>query len=97
MSMQTLPATMTIEGQILTNATLEPFEVAQMNFAREEFNKLLQILWPLLDPLLCNEENVVASDIARLIEQVRLFSGNFCWKYRHLGYMHDAVNVGGVA
>jgi len=91
MNVQTLPATVTIEGEILTDAILDARDMAYMNFAREEFNKLVQILWPLLDPLLCHEENVVASDIARHIEQVRSFSGNFCWRHRHLGASYGVV------
>ena len=95
MKLQTLPAVVVTEGFVLPDATLEPFEVAQMNFAREEFNKLVTILWPLLDPLLCDDKNVVAADIARHLEQVRSFSGNFCWRHRHVGHMYSAQSVGG--
>ncbi|VVM99036.1 hypothetical protein [Pseudomonas fluorescens] len=95
MNLQTLPAIVAIEGVILCEAVLDAREICSMNFAREEFNKLVQILWPLLDPLLCCEENSVASDIARHIEQIRISSGNFCWKHRHIGNMHEAMNVGG--
>ncbi|KJZ43452.1 hypothetical protein [Pseudomonas fluorescens] len=93
MNVQTLPAALTLDGEFLADAILDSRDMAYMNFAREEFNKLVQILWPLLDPLLCHEENVVASDIARHIEQVRSFSGNFCWKYRHLGASHGVVGA----
>jgi hypothetical protein len=94
MNMQALSAAVTIEGETLTDAMLDARDMAYMNFAREEFNKLVQILWPLLDPLLCHEENVVASDIARHIEQVRSFSGNFCWRHRHLGASCGVVGKG---
>lgn len=91
MNLHTLPVTVTIEGEVLRDAVIDPYEMASMNCAREEFDKLVQILWPLLDPLLCREENGVASDIARHIEQVRIFSRNFCWRHRHLGASYGVV------
>ncbi|WP_397450851.1 hypothetical protein [Pseudomonas sp. NA-150] len=79
------------EGELLHQVILSPQEMCSMNFAREELNKLVQILWPLLDPLLCREENGVASDIARHIELIRIFSGNFCWRHRHVGASFGVV------
>ena len=89
--LHTLPATMTIQGEVLPDAVLDAHAMSSMNFAREEFDKLERILWPLLDPLLCREENTIASDVARHLEQIRIFSANFCWKYRHLGASYGVV------
>jgi hypothetical protein len=44
---------------------------------------------------MCREEEGVASDIARHIEQIRIFSGNFCWRHRHLGASYGVVGKGG--
>ncbi len=89
--LHTLPATMTIQGEVLPDAVLDAHAMSSMNFAREEFDKLERILWTLLDPLLCREENTIASDVARHLEQIRIFSANFCWKYRHLGASYGVV------
>lgn len=96
MKLQTLPATAVIEGVVIPDAMLDAKDMASMNFAREEFDNLVKIILPLVEPLLRHKGNGLASDIDRHIEHIRLFSGNFCWKHRHLGAMHDAVNVGGV-
>lgn len=53
---------------------------------------MAHILIPLLDPLLCRENSGVASDIARHIEQIRSFSGNFCWRHRHVGAAYGTVD-----
>lgn len=90
-----LPRPVVIEGEVLGQAVLEPFEMCSMNFAREEFDKLMRILWPLLDPLLCREENTIASDVARHLEQIRSFSGNFCWRHRHVGASYGVVGKAG--
>lgn len=89
--LHTLPATMTIQGEVLPDAVLDAHAMSSMNFAREEFDKLERILWPLLDPLLCREENTIASDVASHLEKIRIFSANFCWKYRHLGASYGVV------
>ena len=91
MNMQTLPAAVFIEGEVLRDAALNAQEMCSMNFVREEFDKLVRILVPLIDPMMCREENGVASDIARHIEQIRIFSGNFCWKHRDLGASYGVV------
>ncbi|MGF6591023.1 hypothetical protein [Pseudomonas sp. 2835] len=80
-----------LEGEILRQAVLDAHAMSSMNFAREEFDKLERILWPLLDPLLCREENTIASDVARHLEQIRIYSANFCWKHRHLGASYGVV------
>ncbi|WP_437883532.1 hypothetical protein [Pseudomonas sp. LRF_L74] len=88
--MSGFPGVYPIEGEVLQDAALSPKEMSSMNFAREEFDKLYALLWPMLSPMLCREEKTVASDIARHLEQVRIFSSNFCWRHRHIGREHDA-------
>ncbi|MFV3338593.1 hypothetical protein ACNFB1_15630 [Pseudomonas sp. NY15349] len=89
--MNHFPNAAILEGKVLSDAVLDARDMCSMNFAREEFDKLERILWPLLDPLLCNEENTIAGDVARHLEQIRTFSANFCWKHRHLGASYGAV------
>jgi len=72
-------------GVVSTTAVLDGEAMCSMNFAREEFNKLERMLWPLIEPLLRQQENGPASDVARHLEQIRIFSGNFCWKHRDVG------------
>lgn len=80
-----------IDGQVLGEAVIDARDMCSMNFAREEFNKLERILWPLIEPLLCQQESGPASDVARYLEQIRIFSGNFCWRHRYLGASHGVV------
>lgn len=89
--MSRLPEPAVLMGEVLPDAVLDAHAMSSMNFAREEFDKLERILWPLLDPLLCREENTIASDVARHLEQIRIFSANFCWKHRHLGASYGVV------
>lgn len=95
MSFQTLPASITIEAEMLRDATLSPLDMAYMNFAREEHKALEKIILCMVIPA-TGPNHPVARDLRRHLEQTRTFSGNFCWQHRHLGHMHDAVNVGGV-
>lgn len=78
MNLQNPPATVLIEGDDLRDAVLNAQEMCSMNFARDKFDRLVRILIPLIDPMMCREESGVASDIARHLEQIRIFSGNFC-------------------
>ena len=89
------PGSPVLEGQILSAATLDAMDVAYLNFAREEHRKLEAILLCQIIPALGGYDNELACDIARHLEQIRSFSGNFCWKHRHLGSSYDALNVGG--
>ena len=99
--MTRFPNGVVLEGEVLSQAVLDAHAMSSMDFAREEFDRLERILWPLLDPLLCREENTIASDVARHLEQIRIFSANFCWKHRHLGASYGVVgkraNMGGRA
>lgn len=81
-----------VQGVVVSeHATLDALDMMYMNFAREEFNKLNRILLPLIEPLLCQEDNTVVCDISRHLEQIRSFSGNFCWKHRDVGASHGVV------
>lgn len=89
--MNRLPSVAILEGEVLREAVLEPFEMCQMNFAREEHRKLKQILLTLVIPSIGGYESQVARDIARHLEQIQTFSGNYCWRHRHLGASHGVV------
>lgn len=95
MNLHTLPATIAIEGEILNDAVIDPRDMASMNFARDEFDKLEKLLWPALDQFMARNETGLGCEIARHLEQIRIFSGNFCWRHRHLGNMHNATKAGG--
>lgn len=84
-----------IRGELLRDAALSPKDMAYMNFAREECQKLEVILLRFVVPALGGYENKLACDVARHLEQIKSFTGNFCWKHRHLGRAHDAVSAGG--
>lgn len=83
-----------LEGQVIPEAILRPMDVAYLNFAREEHRKLESILLLQIIPALGGYSNELACDIARHLEQIRSFSGNFCWKHRHLGNSYDANAIG---
>lgn len=70
--------TVLIEGDVLRDAFLNAQEMCSMNFVRDGFDRLVRILIPLIDPMMCREESGVASDIARYLEQIRIFSCYFC-------------------
>ncbi|WP_323154878.1 hypothetical protein [Pseudomonas alvandae] len=75
-----------VEGELVPDAaTLDALEVMYMNFAREEMRHLEKILLTFVVPAMGGYDNELACDIARHIEQIRMFSGNFCWKHRHVG------------
>ncbi|QPG63696.1 hypothetical protein HFV04_002625 [Pseudomonas sp. BIGb0427] len=91
MILHTLPAVKTIEGEILPDAVLDARDICYMNFAREEHRKLETILLTFVIPAMGGYDNELACDIARHIEQIRTFSGNFCFRHRHLGASHGVV------
>ncbi|MCY1372043.1 hypothetical protein D9M69_592210 [compost metagenome] len=82
-----------LEGKLVKDAVIPDWEMAYMNFAREEFQRLDFLLHKFVLPELGGYENPICCDIARHLEQVRTFSNNFCWKYRDLGASHDAREV----
>jgi hypothetical protein len=91
MNLHNLPAVVTIEGEVLREATLNAREMSSMNFAREECRKLEKILLAFVIPAMGGYDNELACDIARHLEQITIFSGNFCWRHRHLGASHGVV------
>lgn len=74
-----------VEGEILREAVIDARDMCSLNFAREEHKKLEKILLTQIIPGLGGYESPLACDIARHLEQIRTFSGNFCWRHRHLG------------
>lgn len=89
--MSLFPSVATLEGEVLPEAVLEAFEMSQMNYARDEHRKLEEILLTFVIPAMGSYENQMARDIARHLEQIQSFSGNYCWRYRHLGASHGVV------
>lgn len=81
-----------LEGEVLRDAVLEARDMCSMNFARDEFNKLALLLLGQIVPALGGYHNSeLACELSRHVEQVRLFSGNFCWPHRHLGASYGVV------
>jgi hypothetical protein len=80
-----------IEGEILREAVLSADDMCSLNFARAEHQKLEKILLTFVIPAMGGYDNELACEIARHIEQIRTFSGNFCWRHRHLGASHGVV------
>ena len=76
-----------LEGEVLSEAVLDARAMCSMNFARDEFHKLYALLYPMCS----DHEEGPLCDIARHLEQVIAFSGNFCWKHRHLGASYGVV------
>ncbi|MGE8362361.1 MULTISPECIES: hypothetical protein [unclassified Pseudomonas] len=80
-----------LDGEVLSEAVLDAREMCYMNFAREEHKKLEKILLTLVIPAMGGYDNELACDIARHLEQIQSFSGNYCWRHRHLGASHGIV------
>lgn len=93
MSAQSLPATRTLQGELIKDAVLSDWEMGYMNFAREEFQRLDFLIHQFVLPALGKYENPLCCEIARHLEKVRSFSGNFCWRHSALGASHDAREV----
>ena len=85
--LHSLPATMAIQGEVLPDAVLDARDMCSMNFASDEFHKLYTLLYPMCS----SHEEGPMCDIARHLEQVIIFTGNFMWKHRHLGASHGVV------
>ncbi|MFB8830060.1 hypothetical protein ACE0DR_13775 [Azotobacter sp. CWF10] len=82
-----------IEGELVKDAVLTDREMSYQNFARSEFDKLERLVRQFIVPVLGSDRHPVAEDIYRHFEQIRTFSGNFCWRYRYIGASHDAKEV----
>lgn len=89
--MTNFPAVAARDGEVLSEAVLDAREMCYMNFAREEHQKLEKILLTLVIPAMGGYDNELACDIARHLEQIQSFSGNYCWRHRHLGASHGVV------
>lgn len=74
-----------ISGEVLTDAVLDGDAMCSMNFARLEHRRLSEILLQVVIPAMGGYSNELACDIARHLEQIQTFSGNYCWKHRHVG------------
>lgn len=86
-----LPVLTHVPGEPMRAVLLDAQQMCSMNFAREEFDKLSRILQPLLDTMLCRQDEGPACDIARHLEQIRIFSGNFLVRHRDLGASFGVV------
>lgn len=82
-----------IEGELVRNAVLTSQEMSDQNFARSEYDSLERLVRQFIVPVIGSDQHPAAKAIYRHLEQVRSFSGNFCWKHRHLGDSHDAKEV----
>ncbi|WP_160285938.1 hypothetical protein [Pseudomonas knackmussii] len=82
-----------LEGELVKEAVLADWEMSKQNRAREEFDHLDFLLHRFVLPELGGYENPICRDIARHLEQVRAYSGNFCWRHSTLGAAHDAKEV----
>jgi len=80
-----------VSGELLTDAILDGDAMCSMNFARLEHRRLSEILLQVVIPAMGGYDNEMACDIARHLEQIQTFSGNYCWKHRHLGASHGEV------
>jgi hypothetical protein len=84
----------TTHAEVLRPAVLTPEQMCSMNFARLEFDRLCALLGPLCDQFMLGHDEGPLCDVARHLEQIRIFSGNFCWKHRHLGASVGEVDKG---
>ena len=81
-----------IEGELTAEAAvLDGRDMCSMNFARLEHARLSKILLTFVIPAMGGYDNELACDIARHLEQIQIFSGNYCWRHRHLGAAHGEV------
>lgn len=80
-----------VTGDVIRDAVLDGHAMCSMNFARLEHRKLADILLGQIIPAMGGYSNPLACDIARHLEQIQIFSGNYCWKHRHLGASHGEV------
>jgi hypothetical protein len=82
------------DAELLDDAVLDPYEMCSMNFARLEHDRLEQIVRQIIIPMVGGYESELGEALDRHCEQVRRFSGNFCWKHRHLGASAGEVDRG---
>jgi len=87
----TAVCTLVIEGEVLRPAVLDAAAMCQMNFARIEHKRLERLLRTIVIPMVGGYETELGQDLARHLEQVRTFSGNFCFVHRHIGASYGVV------
>ncbi|MNJ39147.1 hypothetical protein D3C77_340120 [compost metagenome] len=80
-----------IDGEVLSEASIDAQEMAYMNFARSEHRRLECLVRRLIIPALGGYDNDLAKELDRHLEQTRTFSCNFLWRHRHLGASHGVV------
>lgn len=80
-------------GELVQNAALDALRMAQMNFAREEYDRLERLILQQIVPALGGRTSHITEDLCRHLEHVRTFSGNFCWQHRSVGAAHIAREV----
>lgn len=83
-----------LQAEVLQPAVLTPEQMCSMNFARLEHDRLEQIVRQIIIPMVGGYESELGEALDRHCEQVRRFSGNFCWKHRHLGASAGEVEKG---
>lgn len=82
-----------VTGELVQDATLNALRMAQMNFAREEHDRLERLILQQVVPAIGGHAAPLSEDLCRHLEQVRTFSGNFCWQHRAVGAAHVAREV----
>ncbi|MDF5890709.1 hypothetical protein P4A93_03570 [Pseudomonas syringae pv. syringae] len=80
------------DGEVMAeSAEIDARDMCSMNFARIEHERLSKILLTFVIPAMGGYDNELACDIARHLENIQTFSGNYCWRYRHLGASYGVV------
>ncbi|GLU41963.1 hypothetical protein [Pseudomonas sp. NBRC 100443] len=82
-----------IDIEVLAAATLSGEDMAYMNAAREEFQKLDTLIRQVVIPAAGGYGTPMARELDAHLENVRMLSANFCWRHRHLGASHNAKEV----
>lgn len=91
--MNTVPANRVTDGEVLADVILTPQEMAYMNRARENFKQLDNFVRLEIIPRVGGYQSQLGSDLEALLCNVRDLSGQFCWKHRQVGAMHNAREV----
>lgn len=74
------------EGEVIAHsAVLDGYEMSSMNFARQEHNRLENLIRTIVIPMIGGYRTELGEALDRHLEQTITFSANFCWKHRHVG------------
>lgn len=79
------------DGELLEPAILDAYEMCSMNFARLEHQRLNRLIRSIVIPMIGGYQTELGEALDRHLEQVIRYSGNFCWKHRHLGASYGEV------